>query len=239
MKTPLSEIAVIMAAGLGTRMLPLTEETPKPLLEVNGLPMIESLIKALIKREVSKIFIVVGYKKEQFEYLPLKYSNIELFDNKEYLRKNNISSIKAAESVLGIGNCFICEGDLYVADETLFLCEFNQSCYFGRLVEGYSDDWVFETVNDRIVRVKKGGDSLFNMSGVSYWLENDTKIIIESTSAAYEEENHADLFWDEIVDRELHRMNVGVHPTTQSQIVEIDTVQELIAANKKYRRNQG
>ena len=160
----MGEVAILMAAGLGSRMKPLTDTVAKPLVRVNGVPLIETVIAALEKRGVSDIYVVTGYRAEQFDALAAAHGNVSLVHNAEYATKNNLNSIAVAADRMGESDCFVCEADLFVPSPDVLCRNLVQSGYFGKMVAGHSDDWVFDTdAKGRITRIGKGGDDCFNM----------------------------------------------------------------------------
>lgn len=224
--------AIIMASGLGTRMLPLTRTTPKPLLKVKGVPMAETVICALKNAGVENIYVVVGYLKEQFDYLKEKFG-VKIIENPDFRTVNNISSVYYASDVLEQGETFICEADLYIRNSELLKAERGKSCYFGKFKEGYSSDWVFERdENGRITRVGKGGNDLYNMVGLSYFTAEDAFKLSGMIKKAYKSGNYEKLFWDEVVDANLNKLDMCVIPVREDDIYELDTPEELSEANK-------
>lgn len=226
--------AILMASGVGTRLRPLTNNIPKPLISIKEQPIIESLIVALQNRKVDKIFIVVGYLAEQFEYLTKKYSNVELIYNKDYKTVNNISSIYFAKEILKQSDCFICETDLLILDKNIFNVSLKQSCYFGEKTDNYTDDWVFDLNEECFIsRVGKKGNNCYKMVGVSFFKKREAEIVSCEIEKKYYTRGYEDLFWDDVVNENLDKLKLVVHPISKNKIIEIDTIQDLENIRKR------
>ena len=226
----MNEIAILMAAGLGSRMLPLTDTIAKPLVKVNGIPLIETVLAALERRGIEEIYIVTGYKADQFVAVAEKHPSVRLVHNAEYATKNNINSVAVVADKMASSNCFICEADLFLPNADVLCCELTRSGYFGKMVHGHSDDWVFDTdANGRITRVGKCGTDCFNMVGISYFRQADAAKIARAVVEAASKPENANLFWDEVVDRLVknEELDLVVHPVSSDEIIECDTIEDL------------
>ena len=217
--------AIILAAGFGMRMVPINTETPKGLLEVNGEPLIERIIKQLREVGVNDIYIVVGFMKECYEYLIDDY-NVKLIVNIDYASKNNLHSMRLVEK--------------YLSDSYIVPCDIWCRNNPFHKTEPYSWYMVSDEVNnDSTVRVnrkkelvaiskEKGGNT---MIGISYLAEKEAcivrnNIIRMSNNSYYDEE-----FWESAL-FEKGKMIPMARVVSSTDVIEINTYEQLRELDK-------
>lgn len=224
--------AVFIAAGFGSRLVPITLNTPKPLVRVKGVRMIESLLDAVVAAGIEEIYIVRGYLGEQFDQLLYKYPTIKFIENPAYNEANNISSAYCARYLLQ--NAYVFEADLLLYNPKLITRYQYSSNYLGVPVEK-TDDWCFETEGDRITRCGIGGINCHHMYGISYWTKDDGVKLASDIEKVFFMPGGKERFWD-LVPLEfcLDNYNVSIRECTFDDVVEIDTFNELKVIDKSY-----
>lgn len=225
--------AVFIAAGFGSRLVPITLNTPKPLVRVNGKPIIEGLLDACLRAGINDIIIVRGYLKEQFDQLKYKYPMIKFIDNPLYNEANNISSALLAKDFLQ--NSYVFEADLLLSNPDIITKYHYQSDFLG-IKKDRTDDWCFETDNNNfIVEEKVGGLDCWQMVGISYWNKEDGEKLSADIEKAYNLPGGKELYWEQVPNViNKGKYKVEVRECNDEDIVEIDTFRELKEIDKTY-----
>lgn len=224
--------AVFLAAGFGSRLVPITLNTPKPLIRVHGKMIIESLLDAVVSAGIEDIVIVRGYLAEQFDVLKKKYPQIKFVENPLYNEGNNISSLLAAKDYLK--NSYILESDIILKNPRLVTKYQFQSNYCGVPCER-TDDWCLSVEKGRISGVSVGGTDGFRMVGISYWTENDGEKLAEDLQKVYEMPGGKERFWDSVPLTYCNMdFDLVVRPCSFDDFTEIDTFSELKAIDGAY-----
>ncbi len=225
--------AIFLAAGFGSRLVPITLNTPKPLVRVHGKRIIESLLDAVVAAGIEEIIIVRGYMGEQFDALRYKYPSIQFVENPAYNESNNISSIMCVRYLLQ--NAYVLEGDLVLYNPALITKYQYSSNYLGVPVES-TDDWCFSSSGGFITKVSVGGTNCHHMFGISYWDAADGARLAEHIKEVYERPGGKERYWDQVaLEYYAKAYQIAIRECTFDDIVEIDTYRELKAIDPAYR----
>ncbi len=225
--------AIFIAAGFGSRLVPITLNTPKPLVRVHGKRMIDTLLDAVVAAGIQEIYLVRGYLGEQFDQLLYQYPNIRFIENPLYNEANNISSAMCARHL--IRNAYVLEADLVLYNPGLITKYQYCSNYLGVPVEA-TDDWCFETKNNVITKVMVGGTHCHHMFGISYWTEEDGEKLEEDIMTVYEMPGGKERYWDQVpLTYCRDHYEVEVRECSFDDIIEIDTFSDLKKIDKAYR----
>lgn len=224
--------AIFLAAGFGSRLVPITLNTPKPLVLVKGKKIIETLLDACVKAEIEEIIIVTGYLSEQFEILLKKYPNIKFVKNDIYNEANNISSAYLVRDKFA--NSYVLESDLYLYNPELIRKYEYQSNFLGKKV-ARTDDWCFETKNGIITKQKVGGLDCYQMYGISYYDEHDSKNMKTDIEKVFNSPGGKEKYWEQVIlDTCKNNYKIHIRECQEGDIIEIDTFNELKQIDKIY-----
>lgn len=108
--------AIILAAGLGSRLRPITDEIPKCMVPVNGQPIINKQISNLLVNGIKEndIIVVGGYKSEVLEdYIKLNFPNVSIIHNSRYAETNNMYSLYLAMKIVGDSAFLLMNADVF------------------------------------------------------------------------------------------------------------------------------
>ncbi len=217
---------IILAAGLGKRLAPLTDAVPKPLVKIKGVPIIERQITCLREVGVDLITIIVGYLAKKFAYLTDKYRNIEIVQNELYAKDTNFYSMYLARHRF-IGETYVLEGDVYLRRNFLKK-KVDRSCYFIGYRRENQNEWSPEIdKSGKVHSIKIVSSPAFILTGVSYWVRDDARIIVKLI-----EDNQNALidwltrYWDDIPRLNLDKLKITTRKVDEADWAEIDTLQD-------------
>ena len=234
--------AVIIAAGFGSRMVPITLNTPKPLVRVHGKRIIDSILDAIVEAGIEEVYLVRGYLGEQFDQLLYKYPMIKFVENPDYNEANNISSAMRAKELLK--NAYVFEADLLLHNPQIIKKYQYTSCFYG-IKMNRSDDWCFMTKNGIIMSQIVGGElkeedknkkvKLYQEVGISYWTKEDGEKLEKDIESAYNMPGGKERYWDQVPFVCFKgKYQVEIKECRFEDIVEIDTFSELKRVDRIY-----
>lgn len=212
--------AVILAAGFGMRMVPINTTAPKGLLEIHGEPLVERLIRQLQEAGIRDITMVVGFMKEQYEYLIDEYG-VELLVSGDYARKNNLHSLSLAASKLG--NTYVVPSDIWCAENPFS----RQELYSWYMVsQGLTPDSDLR-VNRKLELVTVPESTPGNaMIGIAYLLEDQAALVRERLLRLHRDTRYDGCFWEETL-YEKDRFLLPPRLVAPEAVVEINTYEQL------------
>lgn len=217
-KTP--KRAIILAAGFGMRMVPINTEMPKGLLEVNGEPLIERIIKQLHEVGIHEIYVIVGFMKEKYEYLIDEYG-VELVVNPDYAAKNNLHSLNLVKEHLE--NAYIVPCDIWCDRNPFHRHELYSWYMVSDLVENESNVRVNRKMELVTVPENVGGNA---MIGISYLTKEDSDTVSARIEELCKDPQYDGSFWEEALYNK-NRMIVTARVVHSADVVEINTYEQL------------
>lgn len=226
--------AIIVAAGFSERLAPVTLETPKPLVTVKGIRIIDTLIDALIAADIHDISVVTGYKADMFSALCEKYPEVTLIKNPLYNRSGNITSLYSA--IDKIDSCYICDADLYIKNPDIIRTYEYTSCFFGVPV-AETDDWCFTVSGQKVKNLGIGGEKCHRAVFIMHLDKDDSEKAKQDISQLISTRGGKEHRWfDPLFNEAENHYSFEPKSCYSDDVFEVDTLEDLIVLDESYSK---
>ena len=216
--------AVILAGGLGQRMIPETIKIPKPLVMVNEKRLIETQLDALLAAGITDITIIRGYLKEAFDVLLDRYPFVKFVDSPYFSLDSTLPSVSLVADLLG--NAYFLEGDLYINDPSIIRPYEYYSSYCGT-AGNTIEDWYFCADTKNVIR-QHGHGSTYKFVGIMYWSAKDAGQLKKDLEAILQDPKRSHTFIESIpFDPHSGNYSIITRPISEDAVIEVDTSEEL------------
>lgn len=213
---------IILAAGKGTRLYPLTLKFPKPLLKINGETLLERNIKFFHSNNIKDITIVTGYMHETFDYYVEKY-NLKKIVSTEYEYKNSSSSLNLVRDILD--DSLIINGDIYIKENVFNYIKVGiPQIISKKITKGEEDGYIYDD-KERVIKVVKKSISGYGDTGMMYLVGDMAKAVSENLPLSED-----DYFWEDIVYSLIDKHSIYL-TKIPNIVFEIDSIKDALIEN--------
>jgi CTP:phosphocholine cytidylyltransferase-like protein len=228
--------AIILTAGLGTRLRPLTDDKPKALVKVGGESFFERQLRQLRVAGVELITVVTGYKAEAFDSWRHD-SDLRFIHNEHYHDRNNIWSMYLARDMLP--GSFVLEGDVRMAEGILPSVAPSRSCVFIGRREVMKNEWVVDTGESELVQaIIPSSGAGWILTGISFWTRRDGLEMARLLEVAIQCPGWEQLFWDDVYRTNLDRLDLHALRIRPTDWVEIDSLEDKERFEASFDRSE-
>jgi len=235
--------AVILAAGIASRLRPLTDHTPKCLLKIGSKPLLERTIDALLVNGFSEFVIVTGYLKEMIEsFISSKYPgiNVEYIYNEKYASTNNIYSLWMSKEAAKGSDIMLLDSDILFDPSIIkaLLESPHADCLSMNTHElGEEEIKVIVDDTDRIKEISKTcsiKDAIGESVGIEKFSNALVKQLFEELDDMIINKNQSGIFYEAAFENIIEQgANIYIVDTTHIFSMELDTVEDFETACKK------
>lgn len=236
--------AVILAAGIASRLRPLTDNTPKCLLEVGDNTILGKTLDNLVKNDINDLVVVTGYLQDMIkDFIAEKYPqiNVEYIYNEKYESTNNIYSLWMTKEKVINGDFILLDSDILFDHRIIkqLLDSDYENCLAVKSGFELGEEEIKVTLNDKkcITEISKTIDpklAIGESIGIEKFSNNYVKQLFGILDDMIINHNQVDIFYEAAFERslkegaEIYTVDVG-----DFRCMELDTAEDIEAAKKE------